>query len=826
MIITLNHEKNNFNHFIHQIKRITNHSVVRNFQSGFNIAYDTIRNVSGSLLLFGILIGLFGTGIGLGYFVSVTKDEPAPTKEVLSKEINNLELASKMFYADDTPISTVRSDLIRDITNLENISDSVKKGIIAIEDDNFYKHHGVVPKAVIRALIQEATGIGGQVTGGSTITQQLIKQQLLTNEVTFKRKANEILLAYHLEKFFSKDKILESYLNVSPFGRNSNGQNIAGIESAALGIFGKHANEVTLPQAAFLVGLPQNPYVYTPYDQFGNKKEDLSAGINRMQTVLKRMLVEQSITQAEYDEASAYDISKDFIGPTSDQNTPMTYLYQAIKNETKEHLIKIKIKQQKLKSSELTDEQWAELDREVEMELANSGLKIKTTIDRNIYDAMQSTTQEVADSLGPTYTDYYVNEKTGVDESEPAPIQTGSVLIENKSGRILGFVAGRDFENNQLDHAFQTRRSPGSTIKPLLVYGPAINENLLYPASIVADTAIKYTQEDGTIWEPTNYGGQISNTFLTARKALTNSLNNPTTKIYMGLMEKNIAVNDYFKRMGITGINEAEFHNPALAIGGTKTGPTVAEQTSAFSTFGNDGKHKEMYLIDSIEDRQGNIIYQHEEKETDVFDPATNYIVVDMMRSVVSEGTASGLKNQLAFSNDIVGKTGTSEQFKDIWFIGLSPQVTLSSWIGYDNTHAPHFVDASDGYGNESQRNLRYWAALANAIERAKPNTFTDQSFKQPESVRTEKVVPLTGTAEGTVALNGFTFQVYGASATDLFKKDFGPIKPTFELSIGMNSDDVATFWRRLTTPPKNDKKDEEDKKEKEESNETDSSEE
>ncbi|MGO2695885.1 MAG: transglycosylase domain-containing protein [Bavariicoccus seileri] len=773
------------------------------FTSGFNIFYDVTKRLVFVLILILFFGSIFVGGIGLGYFVSVTMDTTPPTKEELSAEITNLELVSNINYDNDEPISAVRTDLVREKTSIDQISEFVITGLVDTEDSHFYEHHGVVPKAVLRALIQEATGFGGQVTGGSTLTQQLVKQQILTNEVTFERKANEILLSYYLEDFFSKDEIIESYLNVSSFGRNSNGQNIAGIEAAANGVFGVSAKDLSLPQAAFLVGLPQNPYVYTPYEQYGEVKKDQSAGIERMQTVLYRMYREGDLTHTEYEEAKNYDITKDFIGPTSVATSPQSYLYQAAERETLDILVDLKLKEDSVsrnninENTDLSDYYY----NQAAQELSTAGYKVKTTINKKIYDSMQSATQNTIGNLGPTYSDTFKDETSGEEVTEDAPLQAGSVLLENKTGKVLGFVAGRDFETSQLDHAFSTRRSPGSTIKPLLVYGPAISENLIYPANLLADTKIEYKQQDGTTWEPSNFGGTISNKFVTVRHSLEESLNNPTIKLYLEMLDKGISAEPYLKNMGINSIGSNEYANPSLAVGGTETGPTNAEQTSAFSTFGNNGKHTDYYMIESITNRNGEVIYQHESTTKDVFDEATNYIVADMLRDVITNGTASGLPSMLNFSSDnLIGKTGTSEEFRDIWFIGSTPNITLSSWIGYDNTHETRIVSQYDGYGFPSTRNLIYWSALANSLNNVDNSLLTSGSFTQPSSVYTDKVYKSTGTAGGTVSLpNNRTYRIGGQQVEDLFKQNHPPIQPTYHLLPGSTDEDLTKFWSALT---------------------------
>src|SRR5690625_4516437 len=232
------------------------------------------------------------------------------TKADMQAQVNDYNRKSTLYYADNSEISDLRSDLIRTPVNLENISPFIINAVIATEDENFSLHEGVVPKAIIRAAAQELSN-ASNISGGSTLTQQLIKQQILSSEVTHSRKAVEILYAMHLENHFEKDQILEAYMNVSPFGRNNLGQNIAGIEEAAQGIFGVSASEVTLPQAAFLAGLPQSPISYSPYTQQGDIKEDISSGINRQHEVLYSMFKEGYIIKEEYHDERVYDITSD-----------------------------------------------------------------------------------------------------------------------------------------------------------------------------------------------------------------------------------------------------------------------------------------------------------------------------------------------------------------------------------------------------------------------------------------------------------------------------------------------------------------------------------
>ena len=781
-----------------------NKPILKNIRFIFNIAYSVLKNIFVIAILFLMLLGIFGGGIGLGYFASLTSNEEPLTQEQMSDAIGNLNLISSFHYSDGTKISDVNSDELRIVKPLSEISQYVIDGIISTEDSSFYEHNGIVPKALLRAILQEAVSSGSGATGGSTLTQQLIKQQILTSEVTFKRKANEILYALRLEKHFTKDQILEAYLNVSSFGRNHNGLNIAGIEEAAQGVFGVAAKDLTLPQAAYLVGMPQNPIVYTPYTNQATLKEDTSAGIERMKFVLFSMYRENKITKEQYEEALAYDITKDFLPPKEISSDRQSYLYQAVNREAIKVLITKAAQKNKLTYDEVRNdsELYSKYYDEASRELSSSGYKITSTIDQKVYDAMQKAIASYGNQIGPTYNTQYVDQNTGETKTQTEPAQNGAVMIENKTGRILGFVAGRDFESNQVDHAFTTHRSPGSTIKPILVYAPAIENNLIYPASIVPDTKVSIPQGNGTYWQPTNYGNTITNQFLTVRYALFRSFNNPVIKIYQTMLQKGINAGEYLKKMGIKGITEDEYQNIALSIGGTRTGPTVLEQTSAFSTLANGGEHHDAYLIEKIEDSRGNVVYQHEDKKERVFSDATAYLTTNMLQDIANSTQFYNMKGNMGFSSDLAGKTGTSENEIDNWFVAYTPTVTLGSWIGYDNFYnARYAITAGDGYGEPTTRSQRQWTYLMKAAYEANPELIgKETTFKQPDSVYRDSVVSTTGTKAGTFkAENGGTYSISGGMTTDWFKKDFPPMNPFYNFAIGATPEEMNNFWNKAT---------------------------
>ena len=786
---------------------IWNKPILKNMRFIFNIAYSVLKNIFVIAILALMLIGVFGGGIGLGYFASLTSNEEPLTKEQMSDAIGNLNLISSFYYYDGTKISDVNSDELRIVKPLSEISQYVKDGIIATEDSSFYEHNGIVPKALVRALMQEVVSSDSGTSGGSTLTQQLIKQQILTSEVTFKRKANEILYALRLEKYFTKDQILEAYLNVSPFGRNHNGLNIAGIEEAAQGVFGVSAKDLSLPQAAYLVGMPQNPIAYTPYTNLATMKEDVSAGVERMKTVLFSMYRENKITKEQYEEALAYDITKDFLPPKEITSDRQSYLYQAVHRDAVKVLMTKAAEKNKLTYDDISNdsELFNKYYDDAEKELSTGGYKVTSTIDKKVYDAMQEAMAKYGDDIGPTYHTQYVDSNTGETKTQEEPPQNGAVMIENKTGRIISFVAGRDFEKNQVDHAFSTHRSPGSTIKPILVYAPAIENNLIYPASIVPDTKVSIAQGNGTYWQPTNYGNTVSNTFVTVRYALLLSLNNPVVKIYQYMLNKGLNPGEYLNRMGIRGIGKDEYQNIALSIGGTRTGPTVREQTSAFTTLANQGEHHDSYMIEKIEDSRGNVIYQHQDKSERIFSDATSYLVTNMLIDIAASKILYDIKGNMGFSTDLAGKTGTSEYEQDNWFIAYTPTVTLGSWIGYDNFYnAQYAITYSDGYGAPTGRSQRQWTNLMRAAYEANPELIGQETkFTVPDSVYQDSVVSTTGTKSGTFkANNGSTYSVSGGMKTDWFKKDFPPMNPRYDFMVGATPEELSGFWNKSTAKP------------------------
>ncbi|MFD1706823.1 transglycosylase domain-containing protein [Siminovitchia sediminis] len=721
-----------------------------------------------TILLF--LGGVFAGGVGAGYFASLVKDEKVRPADSMKKDIYQYEESSKLYFADNIYLGKLQSDIDREEVDIHQVSDYLKKAVIATEDEYFYEHDGVVPKALMRAVYQELSNSAVQ-TGGSTLTQQLIKNQILTNEVSFDRKAKEILLALRLEKFLDKDEILEAYLNVTTFGRNSSGQNIGGVQAAARGIFGVDANDLNLPQAAFIAGLPQSPFMYTPFAQGGGLKEEkqLEPGLNRMKTVLYRMYRENYITKEEYDKALAYDIVGDFIEPQPRPFEKYPWLMTEIEERGIKILTEILAEKDGYNKEDLEKDNGklkGKYQTLAERDIRQNGYHIHTTINKEIYDKFQKIKDEY-NNYGYTKVSKVKNEETGKMEEVIEPVQIGAILIENKTGKILSFVGGRDHSVEATNHATNAKRQNGSTMKPLLVYAPAIEMGLSAPGAVVADIPISVGGKVFKNYSTGRYYGLVS-----SRKALAYSYNASTIYTYLKTIDKEPY--KYVEKMGITTLTDTDRTTYAAALGGIEQGVTVEENTNAFTTFANGGKFIDAYMIEKITDADGNVVYERKSKPVDVFSPQTAYLMTDMMRDVFKYGTAAAVPGMLKFSADWAGKTGTTTGPNDAWLVGSNPNVTFGTWIGYGQP-APLSSD-----GSESRRNYGIWASLINGAYDAVPDLIApSERFKMPGGIVSRSYCAISGLLPSEACSS------LGLVESDIFNAKFVPTKVDDSLGNG-----------------------------------------
>jgi len=733
------------------------------------ITYGVTWNLILLFLIFGLIGISFAGGVGAGYFAALVKDEPIRSYEEMEQKIYDYSESTEVYFANNVYLGKMRSDIVREEIELENVSEHLINAIIATEDEYFYEHNGVVPKAIMRAIFQEFTNSSVR-TGGSTLTQQLIKNQILSSEVSFERKAKEILLAMRLEKFFKKEEILEAYMNVATFGRNSSGRNIAGVQAAAQGIFGVDAKDLTLPQAAFIAGLPQSPFGYTPFTNIGTVKENIEPGINRMKTVLSRMYDAGYITKEEYEEALKFDLRANLTDKIPSTIDTYPYLTFEVEKRARDILMKILAEKDGYTEEDLAkdDDLYNKYYFKADQSLRYDGYVIHTTIDKEIYDQFQKVVKEYQ---------YYGNDKpekttdpeTGETVTIMEPVEVGAVLIENKTGKIISFVGGRDYNREQTNHATDAKRPNGSTMKPILVYAPAMELGIVQPGTVVADMPFSIGR-----YSPKNYGGGYHG-LVSIREALKKSYNIPAVKTYAKAISQNPIT--YLEKMGFTSLVQEDYGALSLALGGMTYGVTVEENVNAYATFANGGEFVDAYLIEKIETKDGKTIYEHEPVKRQVFSPQTAYLTIDMMRDVIRSGTATSLNSYLRFRSDWAGKTGTGQDYKDAWFVATNPNVSFGTWIGYDT---PKRLEIRYKGLSYSQRNLLLWAKLMNAAYEVRPELIDpNQTFKAPGGIVSRSYCTISGKLPSDLCKEA------GLVATDIFNAKFVPNEVDDSLTYG-----------------------------------------
>lgn len=736
----------------------------------------------------GILFIVFAlVGFSGGYALGIIHQQDVPTVKQLSQQINHSKSSSSFYYADGEKIATVNPDTKIIKASSSQITPLVKKAVTATEDENFYEHHGVLPKSIVRAVLSELTGVGVQ-TGGSTLTQQLVKMQFLTSQTTWRRKITEMLYAKKIEKHFTKNEILTAYLNAAPYGKNNSGQNIVGINTAAQGIFGKSIKDLNLAQVAFLAGLPQSPSYYTPYDSNGYVKKDLELAFRRKDIVLFRMYRNGDITKAQYKSAMNYNLKKDFLNQEEapEVKKKNSYIYNLVANKGVELIAESLIKNDGLQVDNVKKDtnRYNQYLNTANTLLQQKGYQIHTTFKKSLYTTMNDVVKDANLGEDKESNDYDTASNKWVKTTEH--VQNGSIMIDNQTGAILAFSGGINFEDSQINHAFNTYRSPGSSIKPYLVYGPAIENKIISSQTAIADFPTKFGK-----YIPTDYDTTVQNKFINAQSALAHSYNLPAVNIYNTLKNKNIDLKSTMNKLGLP-LTQKEYRDLGIALGGTSDGFSVAQNASAFSNFYNNGNRSESYYIDEIKDPSGRVIYKHKTKKHKVFSTGTSYIMQHMLHQVVKDGgTASSLNNSLNFNTEnLIGKTGTSNDYRDIWFNGSTPGVTISSWLGYDNFYGHTYNLNSDA----NSTNLDLWSKMANALYKENPDVFKlNDTTSQPATVHRNTVLKSTGTLPGSVMFDGEQINLSGATTTALSLTS-AP-QATAEFAIGGSTDDYKLFY-------------------------------
>lgn len=529
--------------------------------------------------------------------------------------------------------------------NLDDMSPHLKDAFIAIEDQRFEKHHGVDWIRTIGVIVKPSNS--GQ--GGSTITQQLIKNLTDEKDVTIVRKFNEILSALNLERNYSKDEIIEAYLNTIYLS-----EGCYGVKTAAETYFGKDVSDLNIAECASIAAITQFPGKYDPLRKPENNRQ-------RQLRILEEMLSQGFITQEEYNEAVAYEMvftnSENYQGSQvsdsesgSNENKIDSYYVDYVVKTVLEDLQKMGYTERKAKSL-----------------LYGGGLKIYTAVDFDVQNALE---------------DVYENYKRMPDET----VQ-GAMVVMNYEGRVLGLVGGTgEYSGSlELNRAFQSYRQPGSSIKPLSVYGPAFEKSLnddsidIYWSTLIDDRPLK--EVNGKMW-PTNEGGGYSGAKTTIQKGIANSLNTISART-LDMIGVDYAYDYITNRFHISSLSAADCDYAPLATGSLTEGVSVLEMTAAYAAFGNGGAYYQPYCYYKIEDSQGNVLIETDAASTQeqALTESTGWLMNKILQTVMTSGTGRSYKIS---GVECFGKTGTTTDSKDRWFVGGTPEYVAAVWYGYD----------------------------------------------------------------------------------------------------------------------------------------------
>lgn len=712
------------------------------------------------LFVTGIIVGFLGAGAAFGYVSALVRDDPVRPKDEIVEKINENAITGFVYFNDDMPIGQLRSEEDRLPIGIHELPDLVKNAVLAIEDHEFYNHYGVNLKALTRAVTQRLTNADVQ-TGGSTITQQVARRVFLTLDRNDDRKFKEIFLALRLERLLSKDQILLAYLNKIPYGNGSTGYNLFGIKAAAKGIFNiDDLNQLNVAQAAYLAGLPQLPSKYSAFTSRGELDEKgLANAIERTKLVLRRMLEVGVITQAQHDEAVAFDIRGSLA--ESKQKAYNTYPYLMLEVERQATNILASLANPGLnRDTKQGQEQYAAAAKLAHEELLRKGYHIYTTIDKTLYDEMHV----ISDN----------NDNFTPDDEVKGMEQIAAVAIDNKTGAILGMIEGRDFHKEQMNLATQMTRQPGSTMKPIAAYIPAIDKGAVSPATIIDDVPLILKDGSKGFHLPENWDNDFHG-LVTARQALNQSYNIPAIKLFLDVVGIENAW-AFARKLGITTIEKSDHAAQTGVIGGLSKGVSVEELTNAYSAIPNRGVFADAYLIRKITDPDGKVVYEHEMKPTSVFSEETAYLITDMLKTVVSSGTATLLKKDFHYYNEvpIAGKTGSTQNDADAWFVGYTPDITVGVWAGYDqqkHTLKKSGCNKNSELGCGTQRAMKIWAKVMNAVVEKRPELIPTKQFDKPANIVSMTVSSYSG------KLPNEQTKAAGKTVTDIFNKRFIPIE-------------------------------------------------
>ncbi|MDD3337098.1 MAG: PBP1A family penicillin-binding protein [Eubacteriales bacterium] len=632
----------------------------------FSVLVNALRILFIVVIMCGLALGGAVLGIAKGYM------ETAPTLDLAL--LSDQDKTSFLYDSNGNVITDYKGTENRVMVNISAMPENLCNAFVAVEDARFYTHNGIDVKRIIGSFVQNFTS--GSQQGGSTITQQLIKNTVLSSEQSYKRKIQEAYLAMQLETQYTKAQILECYLNTIYMG-----ENYYGVEVAAQGYFGKELSELTLRECAMLAGLTNNPYYYNPRRNFyirTSETTDYQKLTNdRTDYVLRCMYENQFITNAQYQEA----LSQATANVLQESTTEGDGMYQYA------HYVEYAVSDivdcfLKLKGLEDTSENRYKMENELRTGGYHVTLAIDTEIQQTVEDTLDSWTNYPA-LRDPSDKIYRTRNNDGSYTEVDQP-QAAAVVLDYRTGELKAIVGSRHppTQRKTLNRAVNMKMPIGSTIKPIAVYAPAL-ELGASPASVVYNIPVPiagWTGSDGKDTWPRNYGGSGYVGPETLRTAMQQSHNVAAAQTLLNMVGVDRSV-DYLMRMGVDQdhIDATPF---GLSLG--SSGITPLQLTVAYGVLANGGVYQQPISFLGISDSQGNVVYDsHAEQERrQVFRPSTSWLIIDMLKSVANNGTARSIKIS---GQTIAAKTGTNSDQRGVTFCGITGWYASAIWVGHDN---------------------------------------------------------------------------------------------------------------------------------------------
>lgn len=619
-----------------------------------------------------IAVTVFLLGSAVGTYTYFARDLPSTAR------LETFEPSLKtQVFADDGSIIGELYEQNRVLIPLDQIPQHLTDAIIAVEDRKFYSHWGIDMFGIMRAALKNLAA-GRIVQGASTITQQLARNLFVMFDVSVSRKVKEMILALKIERTYSKDEILEMYLNQIYFGSGA-----YGVEAAAQGFFGKGVTELSIGESALLAGLPKNPRDYSPHYH-------LDKALARRAVVLKAM-----VDSGKLDEAVADSIA----------STPIVVAKGGSKGRFAAYFLEHV--RQYLETKYGADRVY------------HDGLKVYTTLDpvlqRVAEDSLETRLVQIEkdhsyDQTRKTYEGMLDSTAAGL----PEYIQSAAVALDVQTGFVRVMVGGRNYRHSNFNRAVQAKRQPGSAFKPFIYIGAL--ENGYTPADLVLDAPIVLDLPNGDVWKPRNFSERFEGE-ITMRRALNKSINVAAVRVLLSIGP--VSAISYAHRLGV----KSDLANVySLALGTCEV--DLLELTNAYATLGSGGIRAEPIFVKEVVDRNGKVLEEAAVNREEVLSPQTSYMITNMLESVMNEGTGVGAR-LMQFNEPVAGKTGTTDEYTDGWFIGYTTELAVGVWTGFDTkkTMGPAMTGA--------RTSLPLWTDIMKAYYRSGPA----EPFPVPEGI-------------------------------------------------------------------------------------------